>query len=192
VRRFAFTLLFVALGAGLAVPAAAAEPLRANVVSVTPNNIDQPDVPVSIVFQLYRPELPSTRPTWGEPIGGVNDVEVVVRGRGQTRLFSTEDLGGGRYRTEIVFPEPGSWDLRVSYSAGSYGTGDEIALGKGAICIAADCVGPQSGDTAPASESSPLTTIIIIFAAVLLPVALLIAVRSRPVPRAGRGRAPAP
>jgi hypothetical protein len=49
---------------------AAAEPLRANVVSMSPNDIDQPDVPVSIVFQLYKPELPS--PRWGKPIGGVN------------------------------------------------------------------------------------------------------------------------
>jgi hypothetical protein len=175
VRTLAFALLFV-LGAAVVVPAAAAEPLRANVVSVSPNDIDQPDVPVSIVFQLYKPELPTAHPTWGKPIGGVNDVELVIRGQGQTRRFRTEDLGGGRYRTEIVFPEPGGWNLRISYGAGSYGASDEIALGKGAICIAADCVGAQPGETASAESSGrPWTTIIIVVAAVLLSLAVLVA-----------------
>ena len=146
-RTLAFALLFVVLVAAVAVPPAAAEPLRANVVSVSPNDIDQADVPVSIVFQLYKPELPSAHPSWGKPIGDVNDVEVVIHGQDQTRRFRTEELGGGRYRTEIAFPEPGGWAVRVSYGAGSYGAGDEVALGKGAICIAADCVGPQPGET---------------------------------------------
>jgi hypothetical protein len=170
VRRLAFLFLFIALGAGVVAQAAAAEPLRANVVSVSPNDIDQPDVPVSIVFRLYNPQLPSPQPDWGKPFGGVNDVEVVVRGQGQTGRFPTEDLGGGRYRTEIVFPEPGGWTVRISYAAGSYGAGDEIDLGKGAICIAADCIGPQPGETAPAdSNGQPWTTIItiIIMAAAL-------------------------
>jgi hypothetical protein len=98
----------------------------------------------------------------------VNDVEAVIRGEGQTRRFPTEDLGGGRYGTEIVFPEPGRWAVRVSYGGGSYGPGDEIDLGKGGICIAADCVGPQPGQSAPADSSGwPWTTIIIPAAAVL-------------------------
>jgi hypothetical protein len=177
VRRLAFLFLFiVALGAGVVVPAAAAEPLRANVVSVSPNDIDQPDVPVSIVFRLYKPELPSPQPDWGKPVGGVNDVEVLVHGQGQTRRFPTEDLGGGRYRTEIVFPEPGGWTVRVSYAAGSYDAGDEIDLGKGAICIAADCVGPQPDETAPAdSNGQPWTKIIVVVVVVAAAAALALA-----------------
>jgi hypothetical protein len=168
-KKLAFAFLLLTMTAAVVAPSALAEPLRANVGSWSPNDIDQPDVPVSIVFYLYKPELPSP-PTWGTPIAGVNDVEVVIRGAGQTRRFPTEDLGGGRYRTEIVFPEPGSWAVRVSYGAGSYGPGDEIDLGKGGICIAADCVGPQPGETAPADSSGwPWTTIII---AAVLAVAL--------------------
>lgn len=129
------------LGAVVATPAAAAEPLRANVVSMSPNDIDQPNVPVSIVFMRYKPELPS--PDWGEPTGGVNDVEVVIRGQGRTRRFPAENLGGGRYRSQAVFPVPGAWALRVSNGAGGYGEADEIALGKSALCIAADCVWPR-------------------------------------------------
>ncbi len=167
-KNLAFTFLLLTVTAAVVAPSALAEPLRANVVSAAPNDIDQPDVPVWIMFQLYKPQLPSPRPTWGTPIAGVNDVEVVIRGEGQTRRFPTEDLGGGRYRTEIVFPEAGSWAVRVSYGAGSYGPGDEINLGKGAICIAADCVEPQPGETAPADSSGwPWTTIIIAAAAVL-------------------------
>jgi hypothetical protein len=164
-------LLFLVLGAAVVVPAAAAEPLRANVVSVSPTNIDQADVPVSIVFQLYKPELPSAHPSWGKPVGGVNEVEVVIHGQGKTHRFGTENLSGGRYRTEILFPEPGGWNLRVSY-----GAGDEIELGKGAICIAADCIGPQPGETASAeSGGRPWSTIIILAAAVLLSLAVLVA-----------------
>jgi hypothetical protein len=105
------------------------------------------------------------------PIAGVSDVEVVIRGEGQTRRFPIEDLGGGRYRTEIVFPGPGGWAVRVSYGAGSYGPGDEIDLGKGGICIAADCVGPPSGQTAPADSNGWAWTTMII-AAVASAVAL--------------------
>jgi hypothetical protein len=191
VRRLAVTLLFVALGAGVVVPSALAEPLRANVVSVSPNDIDQPDVPVSIVFHLYKVELPSP-PTWGTPIAGVNDVEVVIRGEGQTRRFRTEDLGGGRYRTQIVFPEPGSWAIHVSYGVGRYGPGDEIILGKGAICIAADCVGPQPGDGAPADGRGWLWTTIMIVAAVLLAVPLLSAAGLVRFGAVGRRRRVAP
>lgn len=172
-RTFAFALLSVVLGA-VVVPAAAAEPLRANVVSASPNDLDQPNVPQSIVFQLYKPELPS--PDWGKPVGGVNDVEVVIHGHGQTRRFATEDLGGGRYRAEIVFPERGAWRVRVSYGAGSYGVGGEIDLGKGATCIAANCVGPQPAETAsPESSGKPWTTIISAAAAVLLSVVVVLA-----------------
>jgi hypothetical protein len=31
---------------------------------VSPNDIDEAGVPVSIVFALYKPELPSPRPAW--------------------------------------------------------------------------------------------------------------------------------
>jgi hypothetical protein len=176
-KKLAFAFLFLTVTAAVVAPSALAEPLRANVVSVSPNDIDQPDVPVSIVFRLYKPELPSAYPTWGKPVGGVNDVEVVIHGQGQTHHFRTEDLGGGRYRTEIVFPEPGGWDLRVSYGAGSYGAGDDIDLGKGAICIAAVCVGrPQPGETASAESSGRRwTTSIIVVAVVLLSLAVLLA-----------------
>jgi hypothetical protein len=164
------------LAAGAVVPAAAAEPLRANVVSVSPNDIDQPIVPVSIVFQLYEPELPSAYPTWGTPVAGVNDVEVLIHGQDRTRRFRSEDLGRGRYHTQVVFPEAGGWDLRVGYGAGSYGAGGEIDLGKGAICIAADCVGPQPGEAASAESSGRRwTTILIVVAAVLLSPAVLLA-----------------
>jgi hypothetical protein len=172
-KKLAFAFLFVTVTAAVVAPSALAEPLRANVVSVSPNDIDEPGVPVSIVFRLYKSQLPSPRPTWGTPIAAVNDVEVVIRGEGQTRRFLAEDLGGGRYRTEIVFPEPGGWAVRVSYGAGGYGLGDEINLGKGAICIAADCVGPQpSGESAPAHSSGWLWTTIVVAAAALLAVAL--------------------
>jgi hypothetical protein len=167
-RKALFLFVFLLIGAAVVVPAAAAEPLRANVVSVSPNDLDKPNVPQSIVFQLYKPELPAPHPTWGKPIASVNDVEVVIHGQGQTRRFPTEDLGGGRYRTEIVFPEPGAWSVRVSYGAGSYGAGDEVGLGKGGVCIAADCVGAPTDEANPAqSDGRPWTTMGIVIAAVL-------------------------
>ena len=182
-RTLAFAFLSVVLGAAVVVPAAGAEPLRANVVSVSPRNIDQADVPVSIVFELYKPELPTAHPSWGKPIGGVDDVEVVIHGQGQTRRFPAEDLGGGRYRTEIVVPEPGGWSLRVSYRAG-----DEIALGKGALCIAADCVGPPPGETASAASSGRPWTMIIVVAAALLCLAAVVAAGLARIGAVGRPR----
>jgi hypothetical protein len=195
-RKTILLFVLVLVGAALVAPASAAEPLRANVVSASPNDLDEPDVPQSIVFELYKPELPSAQPTWGKPIGDVNDVEVVIQGQGQTRRFPTEDLGGGRYRTEIAFPEPGGWSIRVSYGAGSYGAADEIDLGKGGICIAADCVGPQPGNATPAqSDGRSWTTVGIVIAAVLaaaLAAAALVRLRavhsrsSRPAETTGR------
>lgn len=165
VIRLAQLFVFVALGAGVVVPTAAAEQLQANPLSVSPNDIDQSGVPVSIGFQLYTAG-PVPDPPHGKPVAGVNDVEVVIRGEGQTRRFPTEELGGGRYRTEIVFPEPGGWELRVSYGAGSYGAGDEIPLGKGAIRIEGDHVGPRPSETAP-GESTRWPWTMIVAAAVL-------------------------
>jgi hypothetical protein len=195
VRRLTFALLFVVLAAAV-VPAAAAEPLRANVVSASPNDLNQAGVPQTIVFTIFRPELPDPPPpTWGKPIAGVNHVEVVLRAEGQTLRFPTEDLGGGRYRTQIVFPTPGGWSVRVSYGVGAYGPADEIDLGKGGIRIdiAADRVGAQSAKTAPAADSrQPWRAILILVAAVLLPLAVLVAAGLARFGAAGRRRRMAP
>jgi hypothetical protein len=68
--------------------------------------------PISVVLQLYTAG-PSPYPKDGILVAGVRDVEVVVRGRGngETRRFPTEDLGSGRYGTEIVFPKAGGWHV---------------------------------------------------------------------------------
>jgi hypothetical protein len=187
-KKLAFAFLFLTMAAAVVAPSALAEPLRANVVSASPNDLDKAGVPQTIVFTMFTPELPDPPPpTWGKPIAAVNQVEVVIRGEGQTRRFPAEDLGGGRYRTEIVFPEPGGWAVRVSYGAGTYGPGDEIDLGKGGICIAADCVGPQPSETAPEDSGWPWTTIVIA-AAVVLAVALAAAAAFIRVGALGRRR----
>ncbi len=186
-KKLVLTFLLLTMTAAVAAAPARAEPLRANVVSASPNDLDQPDVPQSVVFTLYKPELPSP-PTWGTPIAGVNDVEVVIRGEGQTRRFPTEDLGGGRYRTQIIFPEPGGWAIHVSYGAGSYGSGDEIDLGKGGICIAADCVGPQPGEAAPSDSRAWPWTAIAVLAAAVLAVAIVVLGALRFAPRGRRRR----
>jgi hypothetical protein len=164
--RLLLPLVLVMAGTGVFVPSAAAEPLRASVVSASPNDIDEAGVPVSIVFELFEPELPSLR--WGKPIGGVKSVAVVLRGDGQTRRFSAEDLGGGRYRTEIVYPAAGAWEVLVSYGTGGYGAGAEVALGKGAICIAADCTGLAPGERAPTAAAGRPWTAIVVGAGILL------------------------
>jgi hypothetical protein len=186
---FTFLLLTLTLSAVVVAPSALAEPLRANVVSASPNDLDQAGVPQAIVFEIFKPELPDPPPpTWGKTIAGVNDVEVVIRGEGHTRRFPTEDVGGGRYRTEIVFPEPGGWTIRVSYGAGAYGPADEIDLGKGGICIAADCVGPQPEEATPAASSGWRSTKNAVIAAAILAVPLFVAAVYRFAPRGRRRR----
>jgi len=166
-RRIVFITSLLTLSAVVLAPAAAAEQLHANVASWAPNDV-KPGEPVSIVFYLYTPNPGSPWTPDGKRIAGVNDVEVVLHGPGQTRRFASEDLGDGRYSTEIAFPEAGGWAVRVGYRSGRYGAGDEIGLGKGAICVAADCVGPRTGETARAdSDGWPWTITALISAAVL-------------------------
>jgi hypothetical protein len=125
VPKVAVALLVFACWAGaVTLPAAADEPL-ANVVSWTPNDV-RPDEPVSIELSLSGVGSPRA-----------DAVEVVIRGDGGVRRFPTKTLGSGRYSTQIVFPEAGSWRVLVAYGDG------EVPLGKGAICVAADCIGQQ-------------------------------------------------
>jgi hypothetical protein len=153
-RRIAFVGLLLALGAAGLAPYAAAQELQANVVSWTPNDV-RPGEPVSVVLQL------SPFPKGSGSLLGVEDVQVVLHGEGQTRRFATTDLGSGRYSAEIVFPEAGSWAVRIGYTRGR--ETDEILLGKGALCVAAVCVGPQPGETTQ-SESTPWTTVAVVLA----------------------------
>lgn len=170
-RKIALALGLVVVAAALA-PAAAAEQLHANVVSWSPNDF-RPGQPVSVVLYLYTPGESPHLPD-GKRVAGVNDVEVVLRGQGQTRRFATKALGGGRYGAEITFPHVGDWAVRVSYGPGRYGAGDEIPLGKGGACVAADCAGPQPGERTPANGNSwPWTTVALIIAAVLAIAGLL-------------------
>jgi hypothetical protein len=148
-KKIAFTFILVAFTAGMLTPTAAAEQLHSTVTSWTPNDV-QPGEPVRVVLQLYV-DAGSHYPRDGKPVPGVNDVEVVIYGEGETRRFDTEDVGGGHYSTSLIFPERGGWDLRVRYASGSYGPGDEILLGKGAICVGGElCVEPKPGQTPPA------------------------------------------
>jgi hypothetical protein len=140
-RRIALPFLFVAVAAGAAVPTAAAEQLHANVVSWSPNDVRAGE-PVSVVFWLYTVEG-SSYPSDGRPAVSVEDVAVVIRGQGESRHFPVTHLDRGRYSTAISFPTSGGYDLRVSHGVSSYGPAGEILLGKGAICVATDCVTPQ-------------------------------------------------
>ena len=135
IHRVRLLLLLVALVGAAVAPTAAAAQLHANVVSWSPNDVRVGE-PVSVVLQLSTAEG-SPYPEDGRPVAGVEDVEVVIRGGGPTQSFPTEDIGGGHYRSEIVFPNSGGWDLFVQYAAGSYGPADEIQLGKGGICVGA-------------------------------------------------------
>lgn len=149
-KKIALAVVVAAVGAAALVPVAAAEQLHANVVSWSPNDVEL-DEPVAVVLVLYVAG-PSPYPQDGKPVAGVNDVEVVIRGDGQERRFPTEDIGGGHYRTEISFPAPGDWALRVSYGSGRYGPSDEVVLGKGSIRIEAASTADESGR----SSSTPL------------------------------------
>jgi hypothetical protein len=124
----------------------------------------------------------------------VNDVYVVIFSEGQTRRFATEDLGGGRYRTAIIFPTTGGWDLRVRYGTGGYGAGEEILLGKGAICVGGDvCVGGQPAQGVSSQpDGRTRTAAAPVIAAAALVVALAAALtwfgafgRRQRLPRAG-------
>jgi hypothetical protein len=154
------------LTAAVVPPPAAAERLQANVVSASPNDV-QPGEPQTVVFYLYTPSPKPWSPD-GKRFAGVNDVEVVLHGQGQTRRFAATDLGDGRYSAEITFPEAGGWSVRAGYGSGLYGAGDEVALGKGGIYVAADGVPPQPGEQSPASSNGwPWTRIGVIVAALL-------------------------
>jgi hypothetical protein len=177
-RTVAFALLLFALVAGPGAPTAAAEQLHSTVISWSPNDV-QPREPVFVVLQLYTAG-PSPYPKDGHPVAGVKDVYVVIRGEEQTRRFATEDLGSGRYHTEIVFPTAGGWDLRVRYGAGGYGPGDEIPLGKGGICVGGDvCVGGQTTRSAPIHGDARPWTAIALAVGAALAVALVAAAASR-------------
>jgi len=135
-------LVLVLLAAPGATVAQAPAELESNVVAWTPND-PEPGEPLSVVFNIHV--AGDRRFGYGKPVAGVNDVEVVLRGEGQTRRFPTTEVGGGRYTSEIVFPEPGAWHVLVSYGSGSYGNGDEIPLGKGAGRIDGPEPGPPTG-----------------------------------------------
>jgi hypothetical protein len=166
-------------------PSAAAEQLHANVASWSRNDV-QPGEPVSIILYLYTPTPAPWTPD-GKRLAGVSDVQVVLHAKGQTRRFTTNELGNGRYSVAITFPEAGSWEVRVSYGPGSYGAGDGIPLGKGASCVAANCIAPQPGETAPAESNGwPWTTVALI--AAVLAVALIAAAVIRIGAVARRGR----
>jgi hypothetical protein len=53
-------------------------------------------------------------------------------------------MGPGRYRTRLVFPRAGSWNLRVRFRVAGErpARAREVLLGKGAVCVgAAFCPG---------------------------------------------------
>lgn len=151
IGKAAFTLVLFALAVAVLPLAAAAKELHANVVSWTPADAT-PDERVAVIFNLYVAGE-SPHPEDGRPVPGVSGVEVIIRGDGQTRRFPAEDLGGGPYGAEIIFPEGGDWDLRVAH-----GQGSEILLGKGAIHI----------DDASASGGFPARPIWLVFGGVLV------------------------
>ncbi len=189
-RKIVLPFLVMTLTAAIVAPPAAAEQLHANAASASPNDVE-PGEPQTVVFYLYTP---SPKKPWlpdGKRFAGVNDVQVVLRGHGQTRRFGATDLGDGRYSAQITFPEAGSWSVRVSYGSGRYGAGDEVALGKGGIYVAADGVPPQPGEQSPASSNGwPWTTIGVIVAALLaLGLVAAVVIRSTPI---GRRRGVAP
>jgi hypothetical protein len=101
--KLAFALLTFSLTGGVLVPAATAEQLRANVVSWSPNDV-RPSEPVSVVLQVYTLG-PSPYPDDGDPVAGVNDVEVVIRGDGRHIGSPPRTSAAGRYGTEIIFPK---------------------------------------------------------------------------------------
>jgi hypothetical protein len=138
VKRTMIACAFIVLAAAVLVPVAAGGQIQANVVSWAPNDV-QPRKPVTVVFRLYRIGA-SPYPKDGKPVTGVTGVAVVIRKHRQERRFAAARVGPGRYRTKLVFPRKGGWDLRVRYRA----TGDrrarahQVLLGKGAICVGAD------------------------------------------------------
>jgi hypothetical protein len=197
-KRIAFTVVLVLAAAPLLAPAAMADRLHANVLSWTPNHV-KPGEPVSIVLQLYT-VAGSPNPQGGKPVAGVKGVEVVIRGGGPTRRFAAEDLGGGRYRTEIVFPNNGGWDVYVRYDPRGDGPGEETELGKGGICVGASVCGAgplERGENATATRDEsgwvgPLAAVVgAIGVAGVAGVVLRGLGRPRRVVRKGRGaRAP--
>jgi hypothetical protein len=173
---------------GGVVPTAAAEQLHANVDYWAPNDV-RPREPVSVVLQLYVAG-PSPNPREGRPVAGVNGVEVLLRGQGQTHRFATEDVGEGRYSAEIVFPEAGGWDLRVRYGAGDYGPGDEILLGKGGICVGAElCAAGHPAEAAPSSRRAGVSVALAVgIGAVVIALVLRRSARRRVSRRAAAAR----
>lgn len=148
-------------------PTAAAEQLHANVVSWAPADV-KVGKPVSVVLELYVAG-DSPYPGGGTPVAGVNDVEVVIRGEGQTRRFATADIQRGHYGAVLTFPRAGDWDLRVSYGRGSYGAGDEIFLGKGGIRIdAAPEGGPDRSRTRLPAAAAAVPILLAFGGAVLI------------------------
>ena len=133
-RMIALTVLFVALVGAVMSPTAAAKQLHSNVSSGEAPADVQPGMPVEVTLVLSTAG-PTPSPKDGTPVAGVNEVEVVIRGEEETHRFATQDIGGGRYRTELIFPKLGGWKLRVRYAPGGYGHGDQVLLVKGAICV---------------------------------------------------------
>jgi hypothetical protein len=160
-------LIPAVLVGAVVVPTAAAQPLRANVVSWSPN-IVRAGEPVSVVLTLRA------EPAQGAEIrpNGRRHIAVVIRGNGQTRRFAAAPLGSGRYRSTIVFPQDGAWRIRVHYRGG------ETDLGKGAACVG-DCAGPEETRSSPATGDGWLRIGVAIGVAVVLTAAASAAALSR-------------
>ena len=137
-KQMVIACAFLILAAAVLVPVADGGQVQANVVSWAPNDV-QPRRPVAVVFRLYRMGG-SPYPKDGKPVTGVSGVAVVIRRHGAQRRFAATRVGPGRYRTELVFPRKGGWDLRVRYRVVGErpARARELLLGKGAICVGAD------------------------------------------------------
>jgi hypothetical protein len=184
--RSTFALLLLVLAGGVLAPTAAAEQLQANVVSWSPNDV-RPGEPVSVVLKLYTAG-PSPYPEAGIPVAGVSDVAVAIYRKSQARRFTTKALGSGRYRTEIVFPEAGGWNLRVQYAAGSHGPGAEILLGKGAICVGGQLCVDEQGVRSARATGHVRRWMHLAFAVAVVLIVAVVAAAERRLPRGRRSR----
>jgi hypothetical protein len=160
-------LIPAVLVGAVVVPTAAAQQLRANPVSWSPDVVRAGE-PVSVVLTLRA------EPAVGAEIrrDGRRHVAVVIRGNGQARRFAATPLGSGRYRATIVFPEDGAWRVRVRYPGG------ETGLGKGGACVG-DCAEAEETRSSPATGNGRLRIGVVVAVGAVLAAAALAAVLSR-------------
>jgi|SRR5919106_1633795 hypothetical protein len=148
VRSALLSLLL--LVAAIVAPAASAKELQANVVSMPSGLVAGETAP--IVFEVYVLEEITGGQDIEHPVdvGGASVVLSSADDSLERRVFRAKALGEGRYRSEIVFPAVGGWNMDVTTNDGH----EPFALGKGSVTVTRGVAADAPDAATPAAETA--------------------------------------